>query len=59
MNAKVIMGELLKDRHASVLLAGRYPGLVEGIRGLLASRFAGIFIVTDEAALAAFSCLLR
>ena len=45
------MGELLKDRHASVVLAGRYPGLVEGIRGLLATRFTGIFIVTDEAAL--------
>ena len=45
------MAELLKDRHASVVLAGRYPGLVEGIRGLLATRFTGIFIVTDEAAL--------
>ena len=45
------MGELLKDRHASVLLAGRYPGLVEGIRGLLATRFSSIFIVADEAAL--------
>jgi len=45
------MAELLTDRHASVLLAGRYPGLVEGIRGLLATRFTGIFIVTDETAL--------
>lgn len=45
------MGQMLKDRHASVLLAGRYPGLVEGIRGLLATRFTGIFIVADEAAL--------
>jgi DNA-binding NarL/FixJ family response regulator len=45
------MGELLRDRRASVLLAGRYPGLVEGMRVLLATRFTGIFIVADEAAL--------
>ena len=45
------MGESLKHRHASVLLAGRYSGLVEGIRGLLAARFKGIFIVGDDVSL--------
>jgi DNA-binding NarL/FixJ family response regulator len=45
------MGETLKEQHASVLLAGRYPGVVEGIRGLLALRFRSVFIVTEEASL--------
>ena len=45
------MGETMKDRHVSVLLAGRYPALVEGIRGLLATRFRSVFIVTEEASL--------
>ena len=45
------MGETMKEELASVLLAGRYPGLVEGIRGLLATRFHGVFIVTEEASL--------
>jgi two-component system secretion response regulator SsrB len=34
-----------------VLLADRHHGLSEGVRGLLATTFAGVFTVTDEASL--------
>lgn len=34
-----------------VVLADRHPGLTEGVRGLLASMFASVFIVGDEASL--------
>ena len=42
-----------------VLLAGRHHALSEGIRGLLETLFAGVFMVADEASLQESAARLR